>query len=194
MYVLSYVMPPTDGAKYGKAHVTGHHHPARAAASARDLLIERGVDRPEAVRFSLTLARKNTGTEWAHAGTGLVFRIDTEESAPNACPCCSRLVLPGDHALAGSDDAYCLGCYTWGDDDKIECDPRHSAHPNPWTINSVGARFSMEVVIDQDDETGHDVRYAKDETHELWDDMDNAMIAWPGLTRDRIISVEIKEI
>lgn len=195
MFVLSYILPPEGGAKYGKATVQDFQHPAHAAAAARDVLIARGVERSEAARFSLTLARKNTGTDWVHTGTGLTFRIDPDDRQPNACPCCGRLVKFDDHAFAGSDDAYCLGCYTWGDDSKISCDPNHSAHANPWKISPMNARWSMEVVIDNGDETGYDIRYSSDpKAHEVWDDEDNALIAWPGLTSKQIISVEIKEI
>jgi hypothetical protein len=87
----------------------------------------RKVTRSEADRVGLTVARKDTGTEWCHAVTGIIFRVDHADRAPNACPCCGRLVLPGDHALAGSDDAYCTGCYTWerGSD---PCLPENTAH------------------------------------------------------------------
>jgi hypothetical protein len=194
MFVLSYVLPPEGGAKYGKATVQDFQHPANAAAAVRDVLIEHGVKRAEAVKFGLMLAQEGYSTNWEYTGTGLVFRIDPEDRAPNACPCCGRLVQFGDHAFAGSDDAYCLGCYTWGDDAKIGCDPNHSAHANPWSTNAQGAQWFMEVIIDRGDETDSDYRYAADASHEMWDDEDNALIAWPGLTREQIISVEIKEI
>lgn len=127
MFVLSYVLPPVSGAAFGKSTVQEFAHPARAAAATRDLLISKGVDEREATRFSLTLARKGTGTGWVNTETGITFRIDPEDRAPNVCPCCGRLVKWGDHALAGSDDAYCLGCYTW-DRNSNPCLPENTAH------------------------------------------------------------------
>jgi hypothetical protein len=173
-YVLSVVRPPEGGAAFGTATVLDPVHDFGAFATA--------------------LTHELTGTERVHTGTGLTFRIDHADRAPNACGCCGRLVLPSDHALAGSDDAHCLGCYTWSSN-NIGCDPHHTAHPNPWKQESTGARFSMEIVIDRGDETDYDIRYAADDSFDgVWDEMENALIAWPGLRRDQITSVEIKEI
>jgi hypothetical protein len=195
MFVLSYVRPATDGAKYGKATVEEPvTHLQYALDKAGDVLIEAEVRTMAARLFGNAMCTTPTGTEVTHEDTGIVFRIDPTGEAPNACGCCGRLVRPGDHAFAGTEDAFCDGCYTWGEAGKIPCSPHHTAHPNPWSIQSIGARFCMQVVIDLGDETTNDVRYSRTATHEMWDDEDNALIAWPGLTRDRFLSIDITEI
>jgi hypothetical protein len=195
MFVLSYVRPATDGAKYGKATV---EEPVTrlqyALDKAGDVLIKAEVRTMAARLFGNALSTVPTGTEMTHDDTGIVFRIDPAEQPPNVCPCCGRLVKPGDHAFAGTEDAYCDGCYTWGDNAVIPCSPHHTAHANPWTTSPMDARFCMEVVIDQVDETGHDVRYSRTDVHEQWDDEENALIAWPGLFREQLIEVTITEI
>jgi hypothetical protein len=198
MYVLVFTLPPVNGAAFGKAAVfdpcperRNLHTLAYRALRKHNPHMDMGT----ASRYAEQITRKDTGTECVETSTGITFRIDTEDKAPNACPCCGRLVKWGDHAFAGSDDAYCDGCYTWGDDAKISCDPNHTAHANPWTTDTADARFCMEVIIDRGDETDSDYRYAITDDHEMWDDdEDNALIAWPGLTRDQIIEVTITEI
>jgi hypothetical protein len=193
MFVLSYTLPPVGGAKYGKARTLEIAEKPHAIAAATEVLVARRIDRYEAERYALALARKDTGTNWVHTATGIVFRIDPADRAPNSCPCCGRLVLPGDHALAGTEDAYCLGCFTWKRG-MAPCSPHESAHANPWTTSTKDARWCMEVVIDRGDETDSDYRYTADKSHEMWDAEDNALIAWPGLTREQILSVTITEI
>lgn len=196
MYVLSYVMPPIDGARHGKATVSEVVTQRQFAADiAGDKLISMGESTMVARRFALSLAERDTGTEWVHPRTGIIFRIDTTDAPPNACECCGRLVKPGGHAFAGTEDAHCDGCYTWGDDSKISCSPHHTAHPNPWSDDAQGARFHMEIVFENDEgETDSDYRFASTADHEMWDDEDNALIAWPGLTADQIIEVKIIEV
>lgn len=196
MFVLSYVMSPKDGAKYGKATV---HEPVRHVAhcaKAAELVLRQHaphLSEGTARRYALQFSRDHlTGTDWVETSTGIIFRIDPEERMPNACGCCGRLVKHGEDTYPGT--SYCDGCYTRHDDTKIECSPHNTAHPNPWTVSPMGARFRMEVITDQGDETGHDVRYTSDDTHQMWDDEDNTLIAWPGLTRDQIIEVTITEI
>ena len=196
MFVLSYVLPPVEGAAFGKATV---FEPVTTLEAVHRhvlwvLRMEHQVPARKAAEFATALTHELISTARVHTGTGIVFRIDPEDNPPNVCPCCGRLVKPGDHAFAGDSDAYCDGCYTWNDASKISCGPHHSAHANPWTEDTDGARFSMEVVIDHDDETGHDVRYARSDAYEMWDDEGNALIAWPGLHPEQFISIEIKEI
>ncbi len=196
-YVLSIVRPPENGAAYGKATVhEGLLNPVEISQTVRAYIriLETDTDWETVRRFADNVGNEETGTVRACAPSGLVFRVDPEDRAPNACPCCGRLVLWSDHALAGSDDAYCDGCYVWSEASKISCDPQHTAHANPWTEQTQGARWFMHVVIDRGDETDYDVRYTADESHEMWDPEDNALIAWPGLSRDQIIEVTIKEI
>jgi hypothetical protein len=129
MFVLSYVLPPEGGAAYGKAEVCEVVTEQQQAADvAGNLLILRDVPTLAARRFcNDNLAHADTGTDVKHAATGITFRIDPENRAPNACPCCGRLVKWGDHAFAGSDDAYCDGCYTW-DRNVPGCLPENTAH------------------------------------------------------------------
>lgn len=128
MFVLSYVVPPVGGAAFGKSTVLEPVHTMDAVhrrimyilINDQDIYVRQAAD------FATTVTHELTGTERVHTGTGTTFRIDPEDRAPNACPCCGRLVLPGDHAFAGSEDAYCLGCYTW--DDTPACLPENSCH------------------------------------------------------------------
>lgn len=128
-FILSAINRPVGDARHGKSTVfeavTEKQH---AADVAGNYLILHGVSTLAARRFCNALvATLDTGTEITHAGTGITFRIDTEEQAPNVCPCCGRLVVWGDHAYAGSEDAYCLGCFTWSR--SVEpCQPGNSAH------------------------------------------------------------------
>jgi hypothetical protein len=127
-FVLSIVRSPEEGAGFGKSLVYEAVNSEQAAADkGADLLILKGVRTLEARSFATALAHELLGTERVHAGTGLIFRIDPEDQAPNVCPCCGRLVKWGDHAFAGSDDAYCLGCYTW-DRNAGPCLPENTAH------------------------------------------------------------------
>lgn len=130
MFVLSYVLPPADGAAFGKATVfdplperKNLHTLAYRALTRSNPHMDLGM----ASRYAEQIMRKDTGTECVEASTGITFRIDHEDRAPNACPCCGRLVKWGDHVFAGSDDAYCLGCYTW-DRNTPQCLPENSAH------------------------------------------------------------------
>ena len=130
MYVLSITRPPVNGAAFGKATVLEPRaHKAHAASQASKILREHnpGMDRSTADRYGLQIARKDLGVECVEASTGLRFRIDPLDRAPNACPCCERLVNFEDHALAGSDDAYCLGCFTWKRGME-PCLPENTAH------------------------------------------------------------------
>lgn len=128
-YVLSVIHPPVDGAAFGVSSVLeGVSMRQYAADGAGAALIELGVRTLEAREFANMLARELLGTECMHGGTGLTFRIDDASSPPNVCPCCSRLVKPGDHADAGMEDAYCLGCFTWNRGD-VQCLPANTAHP-----------------------------------------------------------------
>lgn len=195
-YVLSVIKPPENGAAFGKAEV---HPPMQALQSAAvvvtlTLVTFANVEDREAEKFGLSLLTKRTSADIRHDASGIIFRIDPEGRAPNACPCCGRLVTWGDHALAGSDDAYCLGCFTWKRG-MVPCSPHESAHANPWTMTPRGATHMMQIVFgSRRSETDTDVRYTADKSHEMWDDVDNALIAWPGLSRDQIIEVTIKEI
>lgn len=129
MFVLSYVLPPAEGAAFGKATVLSPvRYTAHAAVAMSLVLQQRGqFTHTQAKRLALSLGRAETGTEWTEPQTGITFRIDPEDRTPNACPCCGRLVKWGDHAFAGSDDAYCLGCFTW-DRNTPQCLPENSAH------------------------------------------------------------------
>lgn len=129
MFVLSYVLPPEEGAAFGKATVFEPvPYLARAAKTQTvQVLTQAGVPRDEARKFGLSLTLTPTGEHLTHKGTGLVFRIDPADNPPNVCPCCGRLVKPGDHASAGDPDAYCLGCFTW-QRNVPACLPENSAH------------------------------------------------------------------
>jgi hypothetical protein len=131
MYVLSYVQPPKDGAAFGKAVVLDpRKHTSHTAVQVSAVLREHNphMTRSEADRYGLQIARKDLRVESVESSTGLRFRIDSEDRAPNVCPCCGRLVDFGDHVLAGSDDAYCLGCFTWKRG-MTPCLPENTAHP-----------------------------------------------------------------
>lgn len=129
MFVLSYVLPPVDGAAFGKAEVCAMVSEKQQAADvAGNLLILRGVYTLAARRFcNNNLMDADTGTDVKHNATGITFRIDPVDRSPNACPCCGRLVKWTDHTYAGSHDAYCLGCFTW-DRNVPGCLPENSAH------------------------------------------------------------------
>lgn len=79
------------------------------------------------VNAALSEGADQVGAELVYADSGHVFRIDPFEFPPNVCPCCSGLVRPTDHASAGQDVAYCLGCFTW-DRNVPACLPENSAH------------------------------------------------------------------
>lgn len=128
-YVMSHVVPPVGGAAFGQAKVTERVPSIDWAAQCAALVLRtrhsRTVEDAKALHDRLIAAP--TGTDVTDEPTGLVFRIDTVEDAPHACPCCGRLVLPTDHAYAHADDAYCLGCFTW-DRNVPQCLPENSAH------------------------------------------------------------------
>lgn len=202
-YALVIINPPDQGAAFGAAVVT----PLRlrgavfgtAHAQLRKMVATTGLlNRDEADALAHEIDRVRTSEAVSHP-SGIVVRLipqDENGDLPHACPCCGALVLPSkDDAFSGHEDSYCSGCYTWGDPDKISCDPNHTAHPNPWTTGPAGACFCMEVVTDQGDETGHDVRYSRTDSFDgMWDETENALVAWPGLTADRILSVTITKI
>lgn len=128
-YVLSVIHPPVAPAAYGKAEVFAKPLPLQSAASNATLFLlnQRGTSNSECVEFGKLLLRADTGAGAAHRPSGFIFRIDPADNAPHPCPCCGRLVLPTDHADAGMEDAYCLGCFTWSRD-KIQCLPANTAH------------------------------------------------------------------
>lgn len=192
-YILSVTRPPEEGAAFGKATI---FEPVAIPEQAglRIVTILAPLKAGNAATFAEAVCHELTGTECVHTETGLTFRIDTEGQAPNACPCCGRLVNWQDHALAGSDDAYCDGCYVWGDSSRISCNPHHSAHHNPWSTDPGGARWYLEVVIDRGGETDHDYRYASDKELLHDDPGDAARIAWPGLAPEQIISATLTGI
>lgn len=127
-YVLSIVLPPEGGAAFGKAMVFETVPTiGMISLSGPGYLFNHPeiIDR-ESARLALQMVGSaGTGSEVTHKG--VTFRIDPADRAPNACPCCGRLVLFGDHALAGSDDAYCLGCFTWKRG-MTPCLPENTAH------------------------------------------------------------------
>lgn len=128
MFVLSYVLPPTEGAAFGKAKVfAGIATKRQAIDRIVNMLESSGVHQDRAQRFGFEMERLDTGSFLALESDGRTFCIDHEDRAPNACPCCGRLVKWGDHAFAGSPDAYCLGCFTW-DRNVPGCLPENSAH------------------------------------------------------------------
>lgn len=196
MYVVSCVLPAECGAGYGRSAVlAGCRDSVEARKAVGAMLFTAGVRGDGGTdRFTLEVFCADAGVMTVHEPSGIAFRIDTVGAAPHACPCCGRLVLPGDHALAGSEDAYCLGCFTGGDAARIPCDPAYTAHANPWTTDTAGVRWVMEVIIGRDGETDSDFRYAATVDEPMWDGEDNALVAWPGLTREQIISVSVSEI
>jgi hypothetical protein len=135
------------------------------------------------------------GAELVYADSGHVFRIDPFEFPPSVCPCCFGLVRPGDHAYAGDEDAYCLGCHTW--DDSVEsCLPANSAHPDPWSVIAKDAIWCMEITFEPaEGETDSEFRYsAHPDAHTIWSDETNACIAMPGLTSEQILGIDITRI
>lgn len=129
-FVLSVIHLPEGEAKYGKVRVS----PALPAwmtvrDAAFDVLCEQrgsGVSQDEAWLFAEQFMDK-VGVDLTEPKTGLVLRMDKEEDAPHPCPCCGRRVLPDDHADAGAEDAFCLGCFTW-DRNVPACLAKNSAH------------------------------------------------------------------
>jgi len=130
MFVLSYVLPPTGGAKYGKAVVNEPQPEAEVFDQVSTIMTEHfstmpAINLPGSLAY--LIANTPTSTDIYDPVTGFTFRLDPEDRAPNVCPCCGRLVKFGDHAYAGSDDAYCLGCYTW-DRNSDPCLPENTTH------------------------------------------------------------------
>lgn len=130
MFVLSYIRPDRTATVMNPVV-----HPVHAAIAAAHILKAApyltGM-RDDARQFALSLAREPLGTELTHTPSGVTFRIDDADTPPNVCPCCSALVRPGDHAEAGMEDAYCLGCFTW-QRDVPQCLPANTAHPEGYT-------------------------------------------------------------
>lgn len=127
-FVLSVVMPPVAPAAFGQASITEVVTEKQHAVDvAGDILIRMDVPVMAARQFGIRLGDTDTSTDVLHETSGVVFRIDDAEFPPNVCPCCDRLVKPGDHAMARTDDAYCLGCFTWKRD-MIACLPENTAH------------------------------------------------------------------
>lgn len=128
MFVLTYVLPPVSGAAFGKAAVSD-------PLTSREVLFNLVLDTipetdPEETRrwFQRSLWQREWGELVTHKDSGVQFMITTPDRAGNACGCCGRLVKWSDHPLAGSEDAYCDGCYTW-DRDSEPCLPENTAHP-----------------------------------------------------------------
>lgn len=127
-YVLSVIHPPVAPAAYGKAVVL-EPAPTKEALQSRVeyvLVSEAAMDKGIAMAHGLTVLSGDPGWETT-TGSGFILRYDDADSAPHPCPCCGRLVLPTDHADAGMEDAYCLGCFTWSRD-NIQCLPANTAH------------------------------------------------------------------
>lgn len=123
MYVLSYVRPDRTAAVLAPVATVYH-----AAEMARCLLLGvpgEGWRSAEDARRALMDAP--IASEVFHRQSGYILRIDPADYPPNVCGCCRGLVRPGDHAYAGIEDAYCLGCYTWRHD-VPECLPQNTAH------------------------------------------------------------------
>jgi len=99
-----------------------------AAFSAARTLGDLGVAFEGKDMISDELLRAPVGTELTHESSGYTFRIDSADNPPNICSCCEALVRPGDHAMAGTEDAHCLGCFTW-DRNTPACLPANTAHP-----------------------------------------------------------------
>lgn len=128
-FVLSVVRPPEEGAAFGKATVSDLLTSRETAVNlVAHVLKDSGMTHQEIRSF---FQRKVWQKEWSqeitHEGTGIQFRLDDMQFVPNVCPCCGRLVKHGDHALAGSEDAYCLGCFTWKRG-VPQCLPENTAH------------------------------------------------------------------
>lgn len=130
-YVLTVIHPPVNGAAFGKAVTLDpvRYHATAAKRQARYVLeTEGGTTREESGEFGVKLVRAENGRLITHEWSGLAFRIDRADNAPHPCPCCGRLVEPGDHAYAHDEDAYCLGCFTWSRNVEA-CLPENTAHP-----------------------------------------------------------------
>jgi hypothetical protein len=131
-YVLSVIHPPVPPAAYGRA-VTPAQDPFTSLGSAVKLVVwVLSTERPGTATLgdAKVIGRElmdAPGREFRHAESGLTFRIDPADDAPHPCPCCERLVLPGDHALAHHEDALCEGCYTWARG-VTACQPGRTAH------------------------------------------------------------------
>lgn len=128
-YTLSIIAPPMEGAGFGRAMTHPNlRHPVDIAGAVRAyinvLWPETGISRQD--RFPRTVADAENGTYHTHEASGMTFRVDPDDRPPHPCPCCTRLVVPTDHAYADADDAYCLGC--WGDTITPGCLPQNSAH------------------------------------------------------------------
>lgn len=128
MYVLSIVRPPENGAAFGKAWILPGTGAVWTTARAAGNVLHHGhlVGEADTAAFVTDLENAPVGTPRTHTPTGLTFRIDPADNPPNVCPCCGRLVKPGDHAFAGQEDALCTGCYTW--DDSTQCLSENTAH------------------------------------------------------------------
>lgn len=129
-FVLSIVSPAEGDAKYGKAWISRPlevksdlRTPAHTALRRRNPHMT--ID--EASRYAGQIVAKDPGAVSVESSTGLLFRIDTEENAPHLCPCCGRLVLRDDHRYADTENAHCLGCFTWEVDAPPHL-PENSAH------------------------------------------------------------------
>jgi hypothetical protein len=130
-YVLSYVRPDRTAAMVEGDPFTTPGSSIRFVirAFAMERLTSATMEDARHLGRSLLAA---PGTEITHEPSGLVFRIDPQEFPPNVCPCCSALVRPGDHAMAGTEDAYCLGCFTWSRT-APQCLPANTAHSVGYT-------------------------------------------------------------
>jgi hypothetical protein len=187
-------MPPISGAGFGKSALLEIPNLDGIRIVVIEALAARQVDRIEAMQWAQKLIDTPTSTDVKHEGTGLTFRISPEDSAPNVCPCCGRLVLPSDHAFGDQPDAYCLGCFTWGRD-AIPCDPQYTAHPQQWKVSTSDAVWSLCVIFEPEHgQTDSDYRYCSDEELLHDDPVEAAQIAWPGMDPDVIISAEIIKI
>lgn len=131
-YALSIVEPPQGAAGYGKVKVIGpipEHAVFRRiywALRERDAALHPDV----ANKFASEITRKEIGTGTTEPSTGLsvyLHKVTENDEPPHPCPCCGRLVLPDAHAYAGSEDAYCTGCFTW-DRNVPACLPKNTAH------------------------------------------------------------------
>lgn len=127
-YALTVIHPPVPPAAFGKAVVLDPV--ATKGALQRQieyvLMTEAGSDKFGAMAFGLTIITADPGWVIQHE-SGMSFRVDPADNAPHPCPCCGRLVLPGDHALADHDDVLCVGCFTWNIV-PVGCLPANTAH------------------------------------------------------------------
>ena len=130
MFVLSVTRPPADGAAFGMSRVISDLPTTAAVAREATWILCGEPFRGQAGdsrRLASSLVCRDPGTQWVDTDTGLTFRVDSADNAPHPCPCCARLVLPTDHAYAYTEDAYCLGCFTWKRDTP-QCLPANTAH------------------------------------------------------------------